>query len=172
VGEVAEVYVQAVMRAFDGREVDGAAYFNHAGPIPLPRFERVERRGGIVKAGVPIEVSTGSTRRIDLTGEWTIPEQESQAAWLVQVKYTQTPIGEEAVQHFLAQTQAVMAEEGYATLTRWYFCKACGESDRTSGYTGEAARALKAAGVLYSDLEQFNALANLFDFFGLPRGAR
>jgi hypothetical protein len=153
VGKVAEVYVQAVMQAFDGREVDGKAYFSHAGSIRLPTFETIERRGGVVKAGVPIE--------IDLAGEWTLPENKTRAAWLVQVKYTQDPIGKDAVQQFLAQAESVLANEGYASVTRWYVCK--------SGYTREAKQALEEVGVLYSDLTQFNALANLFDFFGLPK---
>jgi hypothetical protein len=153
VGKVAEVYVQAVMQAFDGREVDGEACFNHAGSIHLPKFENIEQRGGIVKGGVPIE--------IDLTSEWTLLESGDKAAWLVQVRYTQSPMGKDAVQKFLAQCETVLAEHDYATVTRWYFCK--------GGYTSEAKQALEQAGVLYSDLEQFNALANLFGFFGLPK---
>ncbi|HHN93863.1 MAG TPA: ATP-binding protein, partial [Anaerolineae bacterium] len=62
IGEVAEVYVGAVMRKFDGREVDGEHYFGRSGPVTLPCFERVVRRGGVVRGGVPFE--------IDLTGEW------------------------------------------------------------------------------------------------------
>jgi hypothetical protein len=102
---------------------------------------------------VPIE--------IDLTGEWTIPDSEDKAAWMVQVKYTQEPVSQDTVQHFLAQTETIQAEHDYAAVTRWYFCK--------GGYTSEAKQALGQAGVLYSDLTQFNALANLFDFFGLPK---
>lgn len=146
IGEVAEVYVEAVMRAFDGREVDGTAYFNAAGNVTLPVFEKIERRGGIVKAGIPLE--------IDLTAE------SEQRVWLVQVKYTREPIGQEAIQHFLDQTDLVIAAKGYANVTRWYFCK--------QGYTAGAAQCLQDAGVLYSTLEQFNALAKLVGFFGLP----
>jgi hypothetical protein len=163
VGEVAEVYVQAVMHGFDGRQVDGDRYLNYAGLVQLPIFEKVERRGGIVKGGVPIE--------IDLVGEWTLPlpsippargeAKGGRGAWLVQVKYKQAPAGEDDVRHFLAQTEAVVAEKGCAEVTRWYFCK--------RGYTAEAARALQQAGVLFSNREQFNDLAKLCGFFGLPR---
>ncbi|MCP4111432.1 MAG: ATP-binding protein [Desulfobacteraceae bacterium] len=63
VGEVAEVYVEGVMRGFDGRETDGAEYFSTEGTVSLPVFKKIERRGGIVSKGIPVE--------IDLTGEWT-----------------------------------------------------------------------------------------------------
>jgi len=145
---VAEVYVGAVMRKFDGREVDGDRYFGRSGLVTLPRFERVERRGGVVKGGVPFE--------IDLTGEW----DGGRRAWLVQVKYKRSPAGAEDVAHFLDQVAAVTAEKRYAQVERWYFCK--------QGYTTAAAERLREAGVLFSDREQFNALANLFGFFGLP----
>ena len=165
IGEVAEVYVGAVMSKFDGRQVEGERYFNHAGPVQLPVFEKVERRGGIVKGGIPVE--------IDLTGEWTLSppsipptggeaEGERKGAWLAQIKYQQVPIGVESVRHFLEQTEAVVAEKEYTAVTRWYFCK--------QGYTDEASQMLQQAGVLFSDRAQFNALANLFDFFGLPGG--
>ena len=158
VGEVAEVYIQAVMRTFDGREVGGDAYFNYGEPVTLPAFETIERRGGIVKAGVPIE--------IDLAGEWTLPPTGEEAeggrgAWLVQVKFTEAPVGEDDVRRFLEQTDAVVQEKGYQTVTRWYFCK--------RGYTAGAVQALQQAGVLFSDRAGFNGLANLFGFFGLPK---
>ncbi|MFQ5617196.1 MAG: hypothetical protein ACE5GO_12155, partial [Anaerolineales bacterium] len=152
VGKLAEVYVGAVMRAFDGRTVDGDTYFSQAAPVVLPVFETLERRGGRVKEGVPIE--------IDLTGEWTLPDGQDVGAWLVQVRFTKKPMGPTPVRDFLSQTDAVVTEKRYASVTRWYFCK--------SGYTTNGAKALEAAGVLYSDRAQFNALAQLFDFFGLP----
>ena len=153
VGEVAEVYIQAVMRAFDGREVGGDAYFNYVEPVTLPAFETVERRIGIVKAGVPIE--------IDLIGERALPEGEGTGVWLVQAKFTQAPVGEDDVRRFLKQTDAVVQEKGYQAMTRWYFCK--------RGYTAGAVQALQQAGVLFSDRAGFNGLANLFGFFGLPK---
>ena len=79
----------------------------------------------------------------------------------MQVRYRQSPANKDAVQNFLDQVQLVQADEGYADVTRWFFCK--------GGYTTGAKEALAEAGVLYSDLDQFNALANVFDFFGLPK---
>lgn len=141
------------MRGFDNRQVDGAVYFNSTGPIHLPAFTRLERRGGIVKGGVAIE--------IDLIGEYKTPGVEQLSAWLVQVKNTEKPISEDAVQSFLTQTAALQEQQPYAAITRWYFSK--------SGYTEGATQVLQQAGVLYSTLAQFNTLARLFDFFGLPR---
>ncbi|MCP4106308.1 MAG: ATP-binding protein [Desulfobacteraceae bacterium] len=153
IGEVAEVYIEAVIRGFDGSEVDGMAYFNTAGTITLPAFEKIERRGGIVKKGIPVEV--------DLTGEWIdTPSDESPSAWLIQVKYTHDPIGPKDIRKFLDQADKVIAEKGYTKITRWYFNK--------KGYTAKAVTCLQQAGVLFSTLEQFNALANLTGFFGLP----
>lgn len=53
-----------------------------------------------------------------------------------------------------------MKAQGYATTTSWFFAK--------GGFVKNAAKLLDEAGVLYSDRVQFNKLANLFDFFGLP----
>ncbi len=159
IGEVAEVYVEGVMRAFDGRDADGAACFNTPGTVRLPVFKKVERRGGIVKRGIPVE--------IDLTGECAetkapYPEEPlgGSSAWLVQVKYTSEPIGPDDIRKFLNQTDQVISEKGYTDFTRWYFSK--------RGYTGDAEKCLQQAGVLYSSLAQFNALAKLVGFFGLP----
>ncbi len=145
-GEVAEVYVEAVMLAFDGREVDGMTHFNIAGTVTLPKFKTIERRGGIVKQGIPFE--------IDLTA--IAPE----SVWIVQVKYTQDPIGAETIRTFLQQTETVITTEGYTNVTRWYFSK--------KGYRPDAVKELEQAGVHYSTLEQFNALAKQVGFFGLP----
>ncbi|MCP5076245.1 MAG: hypothetical protein GY947_23485, partial [Rhodobacteraceae bacterium] len=146
VGEVAEVYVEAVMRAFDGRAVDGMTYFSTIEAVTLPTFKTIERRGGIVKHGIPFE--------IDLTG--IAPD----SVWIVQVKYTQDPIGPEDIRKFLKQTDTVIAEQGYTNVTRWYFSK--------KGYSPTAAQGLQQAGVCSSTLDQFNALAKQVGFFGLP----
>ncbi|MFQ5616527.1 MAG: ATP-binding protein, partial [Anaerolineales bacterium] len=151
IGEVAEVYVGAVMRAFAGQVVEGTQYFNHPEPVTLPVFEKVERRGGVVKAGVPLEM--------DLIGEWTLPDG-ARAVWLVQVRYRKAPADATDTTHFLTQTDALINEQDYAAVTRWYFCK--------QGYTAGVAQALQDAGILYSDHDQFNALAKLVGFFGLP----
>ncbi|MCP4185198.1 MAG: hypothetical protein GY761_18120 [Hyphomicrobiales bacterium] len=155
IGEVAEVYVEAVLRGFDGQSVDGATYFNVPGTITLPKFAKIERRGGIVKKGIPVE--------IDLTGEWTETESDDvpkTSAWLIQVKYTSDPIGPGDIRDFLEHMEKVTTEKDYAAVVRWYFSK--------KGYTSDAAQELQQAGVLYSTLDQFNALAKLVGFFGLP----
>ncbi len=156
IGETAEVYVEAIMRGFDGREVDGAAYFNTSGNVKLPEFANIERRGGIVHKGIPIE--------IDLTGEWIETDSDDttvMSAWIVQVKYTKDPIGSDDIRKFLDQTDKIMEKKVYRNLTRWYFSK--------KGYTKAASECLRQAGVLYSTLGQFNALAKLSGFFGLPK---
>ncbi len=155
IGEVAEVYVEAVMGAFDGRRVDGTRYFSSPGDITLPVFKKIVRRGGIISKGIPLE--------IDLTGEWTGTGSDASSltnAWLVQVKYTRQPIGKEDIRKFLDQNAKVISEKGYTNVTHWYFSK--------KGYTPDAARVLQQAGALYSTLDQFNALAKLVSFFGLP----
>jgi hypothetical protein len=152
IGEAAEMYVHVIMRCFDGRDVEGNTYFNNKGLVNLPVFKDIKQRGGIVKAGVPIE--------IDLTGEWPLPE-EGTGAWLVQVKYTQAAMGPDEVRHFLAQTDALIKEAAYTTAIRWYICK--------GGFTTKALKLLQEVGILYSDRTEFNALANLFGFYGLPK---
>ncbi|MCP4111238.1 MAG: hypothetical protein GY749_37885 [Desulfobacteraceae bacterium] len=155
IGETAEIYVEAVMRGFDGCEVDGATYFNTPGSVKLPKFRNIERRGGIVHKGIPIE--------IDLTGEWTEGDSDDSAeisAWIVQVKYTKAPIGPDDIQKFLDQTDKITEKKVYQNLTRWYFSK--------KGYTKAASECLRQAGVLHSTLGQFNELAKLSGFFGLP----
>ncbi|MCP4347216.1 MAG: hypothetical protein GY795_17020 [Desulfobacterales bacterium] len=155
IGETAEVYVEGVMRGFDGREVDGAVYFNTPGNVKLPKFRNIERRGGIVHKGIPVE--------IDLTGEWTEDNSDDSteiSAWIVQVKYTKDPVGPDDIRKFLDQTDKITEKKVFRNLTRWYFSK--------KGYTKAASECLRQSGVLYSTLGQFNALAKLSGFFGLP----
>ena len=147
-GHVAEGYVYAVMSGFDGREVEGHVYFNQPESIMLPMFEKIERRGGIVK--------TGKIFEIDLTAQTA-----DDAVWLVQIRYTKAPMGIKEVEKFISQTDLVIQKEGYTDVTRWYFCK--------QGYTSKARQALEQASILSSDLPQFNGVAKLFKFFGLPR---
>ncbi len=109
----------------------------------------------------------GIAIEIDLIGEYALPtdqEEEEEAApalgaWLVQVKYSKKRIREKTVRDFLTQI-AAMKSQGYATTTSWFFAK--------GGFVKNAKKLLDDAGVLYSDRLQFNKLANLFDFFGLP----
>ncbi|MFQ5616973.1 MAG: hypothetical protein ACE5GO_11020, partial [Anaerolineales bacterium] len=151
-GHMAKVHVGAVMRMFDGREAGGESFFTQAGQVTLPVFETVERRKGAIIEGIPLE--------IDLIGEWDLADGAGRGAWLVQVRYTKKRMGIEPVRRFLAQVEAVARVYAYSRPTCWYICK--------GGFTSEAAAALQEAGVLYSDRAQFNKLANLFDFFGLP----
>ncbi len=99
VGEVAEVYVEAVMRAFDGRAGDGMTYFSTAGTVTLPTFKTIERRGGIVKHGIPFE--------IDLTGI------AHDSVWIVQAKCTRERIDQDGIRKFLKQTDTGIADQGY-----------------------------------------------------------
>lgn len=146
------MYVKTVMDAFDGRTVEGQRYFHHAGDVMLPDFMEVKRRGGVIKAGVPLE--------IDLIGEWTLPNDAGRGAWLVQVKYTTRPASAQDIQTFLAQSAGTSTEKQYAQVIHWYVSK--------GGYSTEAIHALQEAQIFYSDRAAFNALANLFHFHGLP----
>jgi hypothetical protein len=147
-GIYAEVHVGAVMRCFDGREVDGSIYFNVPSKVILPKFERMEQRGGVVDKGIMVE--------IDLIGEW----DEGKLAWLVQVRYTSAAMGPAEIKKFIKQVEIMKAKKGYTKVVSWYVCK--------GGFTKQAQTLLKKEGVLFSHREQFNKLANLFDFFGLP----
>ncbi|MEZ4733892.1 MAG: ATP-binding protein [Caldilineaceae bacterium] len=151
-GETGEVYVQGVMNCFDDRTVDGSPYFHCPAPVRLPKFTEIERRGGIVQGGTPIE--------IDLVGEWLEAEIASPSYWLVQVKNQQTPISDKDVTKFLRQCEQWSKKHPHRTLVRWYYAK--------SGFTSKARQLLEQAGVLSSDRQAFNQLARLFDFFGFP----
>ena len=162
-GIYAEVHVGAVMRCFDGREVDGRLYFNSPHKINLPSFERVEQRGGVVVDGIMVEV--------DLIGEWSESSQnpstssghrpsDGQCAWLVQVRYTEKEMGIAAINKFLQQVKLMKAKIGYAKVISWYVCR--------GGFTKEAAQTLAQEGCLFSKRAEFQKLANLFGFFGFP----
>ncbi|MEM7535117.1 MAG: hypothetical protein AAF639_23275 [Chloroflexota bacterium] len=151
VGHVAEGYVYAILSGFDGRTVQGKRYFNLDQDVILPPFTKIERRGGIVQKNKPFEM--------DLICEYALPNGGI-GAWMVQVKYWKDPVGEKEIREFLDSVQRIANEKGYADVTRWYFCK--------QGYRAKAEAMLKQHGVLYSMLEEFNAFAKLFDFFGLP----
>jgi len=166
-GAMAEVHVGAVMGRFDGRDVDGRVYFNYPEPVSLPKFDQMQSRRGIVKDGIAIEIDLICLYPIEVSGEvaeepkQTPPKSMSKtSAWLVQVRYTKDPMGSPAIRKFLKQIQAVTFDAKYATYLGWYVCK--------GGFTKPARKLLEEAGVLFSDREQFNKLANQFCFFGLP----
>lgn len=154
VGEVGEVYLHGVMQRFDGRTVEGAAYFNQPGPLVLPKVSKLERRGGIVQDGAPVE--------IDILGETAASGDTLPTLWVVQVKYLKTAIGEKEVADFLQQCTMLLQQRPATAAVRWYFSK--------SGFTRAALKLLQSEGVLYNDLLTFNHLARLFHFFGLPEG--
>ena len=148
VGEVAEIYVEAVMRAFSGQQVDGKAYFSHDGLITLPKFEHVERRGGIINKGSVVE--------IDVLAEYGAQKN----AWVVQVKNTRDKVSPEKVRHFLAQIETLKASKSYHSVTGWYVSK--------HGFTKDTTTALQEANILFSDRKAFNKVAKLVGFFGWP----
>jgi len=98
------------------------------------------------------------------TGEVIIPQPPENppqsGAWLVQVRYTQKPMGSPEIRKFLKQVEAMTADKKYDFVQSWYVCK--------GGFTKPARKLLEKAGVLCSNRESFNKLANLFGFFGLP----
>ena len=65
-----------------------------------------------------------------------------------------------SIRKFLKQVQAVSEASDYASVTSWFVCKA--------GFSKKARQLLKESGVLFSNREEFNQLANQFAFFGLP----
>ena len=148
VGEVAEIYVEAVMRAFSGQQVDGKVHFSHQTLITLPKFEHVERRSGIINKGSVIE--------IDVLAEYGAQKE----AWVVQVKNTRDKVSPEKVHHFLAQIETLKASKSYHSVTGWYVSK--------HGFTKDATTALKEANILFSDRKAFNKVAKLVGFFGWP----
>ncbi|MEM7131776.1 MAG: ATP-binding protein [Chloroflexota bacterium] len=162
VGHLAEVIVAGVMRNFDGSELDGQEWFGIPGLITLPKIEKIERREGVIKKG--------EYNEIDVIGEFRLPDNspsdtnssapKSIGAWLVSVRYRNKKMGLAEIEKFLKHTMAVKSEKGYATVIRWYFSK--------SGFTEEATKRLQEDGIYFSDQQQFNNLANQFDFLGLP----
>ncbi|MEM7536884.1 MAG: ATP-binding protein [Chloroflexota bacterium] len=154
-GEIGELYARMVMRGFEGQTIDGSDYFTLSGDVTLPKFMRIERRGGLVVEGESVE--------IDVTGEWLINrdlDHLTKGAWLVEAKYTQEPITKPVVAHFLKQSKHVEERFGYQQVVRWFFSR--------SGFTGPAETLMKQEGVLHSDWKQFLALARTMGFFGLP----
>lgn len=144
IGEVAEIYVEAVMSAFDGRSINGSLYFNYDGAITLPTFERLER-------------GEGGEGAVTATGK---EESNTLEVWLIQINKTQAKISQPQVQDFLTEIEKVKAQKEIMTLKCWYISK--------QGFSANAVSALKKAGILYSNREEFNELAKLFAFVGWP----
>lgn len=142
------------MNCFDARTVDGSGYFTCSTPVLLPKFTKIERRGGTIQGGTPIE--------IDLIGEWMEAGAPSAPPcyWLVQVKNQQVTISDKDVAKFLRQCEQWLKKRPHGAIVRWYYAK--------SNFTIKARQLLEQEGVLYSDRQAFNQLARLFDFFGFP----
>lgn len=151
VGHLAEIIVGGVLKSFDGRTVDGDTYFTISTPVTLPKIDKLERRGGVVKEGIMNE--------IDLIGEWRLPADGGTGVWLVSVRHRQQKMGETDVRQFLDHCANVRTEKGYAAVQCWYVSKA--------GFTRPALTLLQTEGVYASDLAQFNALAQQFGFLGV-----
>ena len=155
VGHLAEVIVGGVMDRFDGREVDGRDYLGVDETIVLPKMHQIDRREGVIKKG--------DYNEIDVIGEYAIPSDQGGRAKIgacfVSVRYRNKKMGAGEVRNFIKHAAATQGEKQYAQVTRWYFSK--------QGFTEEAINLLQAEGIYYSDVEQFNALANVFGFLGL-----
>jgi len=145
----------------DGRTVNSEPYFNVPGQARLPKFDHITWRGGVIIEGDPVE--------IDLIGDYTIPADESNAdekkgIWIVQVKYLNERLNKSELEKYLGRVEKMIAEEysgpEYGTVQQWFFCK--------SGYSKPAEEVLQAQEIYHSDRLRFNALAQLFDFIGVP----
>lgn len=154
-GHFSEVIVAGVLNNYDDREVDGARYFGLPGLVTLPRMENIDRREGIIKAGAIHEV--------DVVGEYRLyNRQEGNAAfgaWLVSVCYRKEKMGPKEIDAFLQHAAALQAEKQYGEVKLWYFSKA--------GFTKTAMQRLVDENIYFSDLAQFNALADLFGLLPL-----
>jgi len=80
---------------------------------------------------------------------------------MVQVRYTEQKTTRPDVEKFIQQAEAVRVERGFKEANRWYFSK--------RGFTEPALELLQAEGVYHNDLDQFNLLAEEFNFMGLPQ---
>lgn len=106
-------------------------------------------------------------KEIDLIGEWRTPNTPTatgqSGVWLVSVRHRNRVMGENEVRQFLEQTAVWLAEKqtekAYHNVVRWYVSKL--------GFTETAIQLLQAEGVYYSDLTQFNELAQTFGFLPL-----
>ncbi len=159
-GHFTEIIVAGVIRSFDHRTVDGETYFSTAGEVILSRCRDILRREGVVKRDKTHEI--GIMAEYDI---WHLPEDtdyDSNAiygAWMVSVRYRDKRMGVREVQAFMNDVAVVQSEKGYGEVVRWYFSK--------SGFTEEAKALLRTEGIYFSDLAQFNQLADIFSLMQL-----
>lgn len=144
-GRVAEGYVRELLRTFDGREVEGEAYFGVEGSVTLPRFTEVRLRGGTMRDGRPVE--------IDVIGE-------GEVVWLVEVKYREEAMTEGEANAFVEKAGEVAAAYGYEAPVLWTVSRA--------GFAPGAEEVLAGRGALRSDVAGFNGLAELLGALLLP----
>lgn len=180
VGQMAEIIVAAVMRGFDGRVLDGETYFSTSAPVTVPKFKQIDHRWGVIEDGIPneldligehsfmVEAELPKTHADELDDVQNGDDQdedetvkEETAAWFVQVKYKKRTTSEANVTAFLTQIETIQSTKGYTHLTQWYVSK--------GGYTAGAEELLRESSIYFSTLAQFNALAQEFDFLGLPQ---
>ena len=149
-GQVAEVYLQLLMKSFDGRTVDGERYFHFPGEVVLPKFYYVLPR--------VVKVSGSRAYQIDLEGSTLV--EAGRLSWLVESKYWGEPVGIGEVKWFEAACEVAKEDLEIDVLVPWFFSR--------SGFTEEAAAYLKEKGYLYSDEAQLNGLLELFGLRKLP----
>ncbi|MEZ4870265.1 MAG: hypothetical protein R3C14_53540 [Caldilineaceae bacterium] len=154
-GHFTEIIVAGVLNNFDNRAAESQPYFSVPGTVNLPRMEKILRREGVVKEGIPHE--------IDVIGEYKLYNglegNASLGAWLVAVRYRGQKMGVSDVTDFSTDVTALQDEKQYGEVTRWYFSKA--------GFTEAAIQQLQEQGTYFSDLKQFNALAARFGLLPL-----
>ncbi|MEM7533031.1 MAG: hypothetical protein AAF639_12700 [Chloroflexota bacterium] len=150
-GHFTEIIVAGLLKAFDDRLVDGKTYFGVTHDVKLHRFAHVIRGEGVVKKGIPHE--------IDVIGAHDLYKYDAEGndnylAWMVSVRYREKRMSVKDVRAFIRDVKEVQREKGYSEVIRWYFSK--------SGFTANAEKLLRSEGIYFSDLAQFNLLADMF----------
>jgi len=147
-GHFTELLVAGLMREFDDSDVEGETYFSTPHKVRLYLTEHIERRVGVVKEGVPHEIDLVSEYKL-YNGEFGNP---GKGAWFVSVRFRQQKMGEKEVEAFMHDAALLQESRQYGNVIRWYFSKA--------GFTTTAQARLRQEGIHFSDLAQFNLLAD------------
>jgi len=145
-GYTAEIFIQFLMTKFNFHEVDGKAYFNSEGQILLPKFIWIDSK--------KVKLSTTREYQLDVVGKRT------PYLWLVEVKYTEKPVGLPLVKKFESACDVAIKTFKGEEVTRWYIS--------TGGFTKPAMKYLKEKGFLHSNREEVNKLLRLFGLRRLP----
>jgi hypothetical protein len=147
-GEAAELYTRHLLMSFAGQEADAKETFNlESGILRLPQFKKVEHRTGLIIKDEAIE--------FDLLAE-------GEEAWLVEVRYRQTPMRLGDVEKFLGKVSKI---KGWQSPLRegkrlWFFSR--------SGFDEQAAARLRELNILHSDISGFNALCRAVGIGEVP----